>query len=84
MPSSKPDKQTELKWGKNPANYKLWGFYHNKEDKRFWIKNWDHIYRGKSFIINFAHPYALLFYIAFMLFLIIIIVALERFTGGTW
>lgn len=51
-----PDLKTMREWAKDPSNYKLWVFYHNKKDKRFFIKNWDGIYRGKSWILNFARP----------------------------
>jgi len=68
-----PDKKTEMIWAKDPANYK-WGlWYCNKNDKRFWIKNWNGDYRGKGWIINLARPYATLVFIGIIVFFIIII-----------
>jgi uncharacterized membrane protein len=80
MPTEKPDKQTEIKWGKDPANYKLWGFYYNKVDKRVWINNLDGTYRGRFFIMNFSRPLAYIF----ALLIILIVVAIAYLTDNRW
>jgi uncharacterized membrane protein len=80
-PDIKPDKKTEIEWGKDPANYRWGNYYYNKNDGRFWVKNWEGYYRGRGFIINFARPYATLFFIGFTLLFILVIVGIAYLTN---
>lgn len=71
-----PNSNTEEMWAKDPKNYK-WGiYYYNKGDKRFWIKNWNGIYRGRGWIINFARPNAILFFIVLIIAILAVIIAI--------
>ena len=67
----KLDETLLMAWGKDAGNYKWKYFYSNKEDNRLWIKNWNGYYRGRSWILNFAHPKAIWIYIGLVFGIVI-------------
>jgi uncharacterized membrane protein len=72
-----PDQKTEIEWGKDPANYRCGNFYHNKKDERFWVKNWQGYYRGRGWILNFARPYSMVFFIGIIVVSAMIIFGID-------
>lgn len=65
-----PSPETEERWRKDPDNW-IWGlFYCNKEDRRLLPPKRNPI---MGFTVNFANTKSVLFFVAMMLFFLLIV-----------
>jgi uncharacterized membrane protein len=70
-----PTKETLKNWHKDPANWKWGMFYYNKNDKRiFPLKR----IAAFAWTVNFANPYSILVMIAMIVFILGVIIIINR------